>query len=177
MLFLTESVRPLTLCRCPLYLWSVSCVSCCWWSFWAWTWSEYMVAAASSTSTCPCPPYYLTSHRWRSWSHTRWSGRIRRATEVGSLAHHLWRHLQRQTIYNYASFLLKKVFLVLVTVSFEPGLQRFRHVKGKPFVFHLIVDEAGSEVSSRGAQTVVELYTLLIPDGSLLDQHPQLCTG
>lgn len=51
-------------------------------------------------------------------------------------------------IYNYTSFLLMKVVLVLVTVSFEPVLQRFGHVKGKPFVFHLIIDEAGSEVSS-----------------------------
>lgn len=71
----------------------------------------------------------------------------------------------------------ESIFGAIVTVSFEPGLQRFRHVKGKPFVFHLIVDEAGSEVSSWGAQAVVELHALLIKDGSLLDQHPQLCTG
>lgn len=56
--------------------------------------------------------------------------------------------LTTSDIHNYTSFLLKKVFLVLVTVSFEPVLQRFRHVKGKPFVFHLIIDEAGSEVAS-----------------------------
>lgn len=51
-------------------------------------------------------------------------------------------------IYNYTSFLLKKVYLVFVTVSFEPVLYRFCDIKGKPFVFHLIINEAGSEVSS-----------------------------
>ena len=50
-------------------------------------------------------------------------------------------------IYNCTSFLLKKVFLVFITISFKPVLQSFRHIKGKPFVFHLISDEAGSEVS------------------------------
>lgn len=81
------------------------------------------------------------------------------------------RHLQ---LHKFPS---EEIFLALVTVSFEPILQRFRHVKGKPFVFHLIIDEAGSKVSSWGAQTVVELHTLLIRYSSLLDEHPQLCTG